>query len=71
MDQLAKMGPLSALSKLWNDLSPTQRVVVLSFVALSAVVMVLIGMAVSKPHMAVLFSGLESEDAGAIAQKLV
>jgi len=70
MDQLAKLGPLAALTKLWNDLSPAQRVVVLSFVALSAIAVVFIGMALSKPHMSVVFSGLESEDAGAIVQKL-
>ncbi len=70
MDQLAKLGPFAALSKLWNDLTPPQRVIVTAFVALSAAMVVLIGMVASRPRMTVLFSGLEKEDAGAIVQKL-
>ena len=70
MDQLAKLGPFVALSRLWNELSPGQRLVVGAFGAVSAVAVVLIGMAASKPRMSVMFSGLASEDAGAIVQKL-
>lgn len=70
MDQLAKLGPLAALNRLWNDLTPPQRVVVVSFIALSVALIALIGMVVSRPRMSVLFSGLEKEDAGAIVQKL-
>lgn len=70
MDQLSKIGPFAALSRLWNELSPAQRVVVTAFGAVSAVSVILIGMTLSKPRMAVLYSRLASEDAGAIAQKL-
>lgn len=70
MDQLSKLGPFAALSKLWNDLSPSQRVIVTVFVTLAGALVVLIGMVASRPRMSVLFSGLEKEDAGAIVQKL-
>lgn len=70
MDQLAKLGPFAALGKLWNDLSPAQRVVVTAFAGLSVALVILIGMIASRPRMSVLFSGLEKEDAGAIVQKL-
>lgn len=70
MDQLTKLGPLAALVKLWNDLTAPQRLVVIAFVSVSAVVVLFIAMAASKPRMAVLFSNLSQEDAGAIAQKL-
>jgi flagellar M-ring protein FliF len=70
MDQLNRFGPLASLSKLWNELNSTQRVIVASFGAVSVVTVILIGMFASRPRMAVLFSGLESEDAGAIVQKL-
>lgn len=70
MDQLMKLGPFAALSKLWNDLSSAQRAVVVAFVALAVVVGTFTAIIASRPRMAVLFSGLESEDAGAIAQKL-
>ncbi len=70
MDQLSNFGPFAALSKLWNELSATQRVVVLAFAAVSLVTVIVIGMAASRPRMGVLFSGLEAADAGAIVQKL-
>lgn len=70
MDQLMKLGPFAALSKLWTDLSSAQRAVVVAFIALAIVVGTFTAIMASKPRMAVLFSGLESEDAGAIAQKL-
>lgn len=70
MDQLMKLGPFAALSKLWTDLSSAQRAVVVAFIALAVVVGTFTAIMASKPRMAVLFSGLESEDAGAIAQKL-
>ena len=70
MDQLLKLGPFAALSKLWNDLSSAQRAIIVAFIALAIVVGTFTAMIASKPRMAVLFSGLESEDAGAVAQKL-
>jgi len=70
MDQFMKLGPFAALSKLWNDLSGAQRAIIAAFVALAIVVGVFTTVIASKPRMAVLFSGLESEDAGAIVQKL-
>lgn len=70
MDQLSKLGPFAALSKLWNDLTAPQRLVVIAFISVSAVVVMFIAMTASKPRMAVLFSNLSQEDAGAIAQKL-
>lgn len=70
MDQLVKLGPFAALSRLWNEFSAPQRVVVAAFAAVSLVTVVVIGVVASKPRMAVLFSGLEAEDAGAIVQKL-
>jgi flagellar M-ring protein FliF len=70
MDQLKNLGPLAALGRLWNQLNSSQRVVVAAFAAVSIVAMVVIGMVASKPRMAVLFSRLEPEDAGAICQKL-
>lgn len=70
MEQLAKMGPFAALSKLWNDLSPGQRTLAAAFIALSVAVVAVAAMIATKPRMAVLFSGLESADAGAITQKL-
>lgn len=70
MDQLAKLGPFAALGKLWNDLSPSQRVLAIAFVVLSVAVVGFATVIASKPRMSVLFSGLETEDAGAIVQKL-
>ncbi|MDH7602694.1 MAG: flagellar basal-body MS-ring/collar protein FliF [Armatimonadota bacterium] len=70
MNQLSKLGPFAALSKLWGELSPPQRLVVAAFSAVSLASLVLIGVVASKPRMSVLFSGLTSEDAGAIVQKL-
>ena len=70
MEQLAKLGPFAALSKLWNDLSPAQRALVAAFIALSVAVAGFAAVIAAKPRMSVLFSGLEAEDAGAIAQKL-
>lgn len=70
MDQLKNLGPFAALGKLWNDLSGGQRAMVAAFVAVAIVVGTFVAMIASKPRMAVLFSGLAGEDAGAIAQKL-
>ncbi len=70
MEQLAKLGPFAALSKLWNDLRPAQRALIAAFIALSVAVGGFAAVIASRPRMSVLFSGLESEDAGAIAQKL-
>ncbi|MHB9037036.1 MAG: flagellar basal-body MS-ring/collar protein FliF [Armatimonadota bacterium] len=70
MDQITKSGPLAALAKLWSGLNSTQRVVVLAFGALAVALMLVVGMAATKPRMSVLFSGLAQEDAGAIVQKL-
>lgn len=70
MDQLMKLGPFAAIGRLWNDLSSAQRAMVVAFVGLAVVVGTLAALIASKPRMAVLFSGLTAEDAGAIAQKL-
>ena len=70
MDSLTKSGPLAVLIKLWEQLTPAQRVVVTAFAALSVALVIFIASAATKPRMAVLFSGLASEDAGAIVQKL-
>lgn len=70
MDQLNKFGPFAALSNLWGQLTGAQRAMVLSFAGLAVVVVVLTASVASKPKMAVMFSGLDSEDAGAIVQKL-
>ncbi len=70
MDQLKNLGPFAALGKLWNDLGGGQRAMVAAFVAVAIVVGTFVAMIASKPRMAVLFSGLAGEDAGAIAQKL-
>jgi len=65
-----KLGPFAAIARLWNDLSSAQRAVVVAFIALAVVVGTFTALIASKPRMAVLFSGLASEDAGAIVQKL-
>ena len=70
MDQLMKLGPFAAIGRLWNDLSSAQRAVVTAFVALAVVVGTFTALIASRPRMAVLFSGLASEDAGAIVQRL-
>lgn len=70
MDQIMKMGPFAALGKLWSELSSAQRAMVLAFIAVAIVVGTFVAMIASKPRMAVLFSGLAGEDAGAITQKL-
>lgn len=70
MDQLMKLGPFAAIGRLWNDLSSAQRAVVTAFVGLAVVVGTFTALIASKPRMAVMFSGLASEDAGAIVQKL-
>ena len=70
MDQLGKLGPFAALARLWNELSPAQRIVVAVFGVVAVAAVIMIGNVASKPRMAVLFSGLAAEDAGAIVQKL-
>lgn len=70
MDQLAKLGPFVALSKLWKDLTGPQRVVVTAFITVALVVVGLVATVASKPRMSVLFSGLTQADAGTIVQKL-
>ncbi len=70
VNQLSKFGPFAALSKLWGELSAPQRLVVAAFSGVAFASLVLIGVVASKPRMTVLFSGLTSEDAGAIVQKL-
>jgi flagellar M-ring protein FliF len=70
MNQLTKMGPIAAMIRLWNELTPAQRAVVMTFAAVSVVAVIMISIYVSKPKMSVLFSNLEQEDAGAIVQKL-
>jgi len=70
MDQLMKLGPFAAIARLWKDMSVAQRAVVTAFIALAVVIGTFTAMIASKPRMAVLFSGLASEDASAIVQKL-
>jgi flagellar M-ring protein FliF len=70
VEQLSKWGPFVGLTKLWNQLTQPQRIVVVAFLAVSFVATIFIGSVASKPRMTVLFSGLTAEDAGAIVQKL-
>ncbi len=70
MDQFAKLGPVTALLKLWNELTAAQRVVVTAFAILGMALLVVGISNLTKPRMAVMFSNLSQEDAGAIVQKL-
>ncbi len=70
MDQFTKLGPVQAMTRFWGALSNTQRFVTTVFIAVSIVLLLIVSMLATKPKMAVLFSGLESNDAGSIVSKL-
>ncbi len=70
MDQLTKFGPIQAMARFWGALSNTQRFVTTVFIATSAVLLVVVSVVATRPKLEVLFSGLESADAGAIVSKL-
>ncbi|MHB0912671.1 MAG: flagellar basal-body MS-ring/collar protein FliF [Armatimonadota bacterium] len=70
MEQIMKFGPLQAIVKFWERLSGTQRFVTVVFVSLSIVLLVVVSVVATRPKMSVLFSGLESEDAGTVVSKL-
>lgn len=70
MEQFAKFGPFAAVKNIWDELSASQRVVVITFGILGVAIILMVASAATKPRMAVLFSNLESDDAGAIVQKL-
>ena len=70
MDQFTKLGPVTALMKLWNELTAAQRVVVTAFAILGMALLVVGVSNLTKPRMSVMFSNLSQEDAGAIVQKL-
>ncbi len=70
MDQFRNFGPIAAILKFWDGLSSAQKATLAAFMSLTIVLLVVVSVVISKPTMAVLFSGLEPEDASAIAQKL-
>ena len=70
MNRLSDFGPIAALMKLWRDLTPSQRVVVVSFAVVALIAVSLVGTRLTTTRMAVLFSGLEPADAAAIVAKL-
>lgn len=70
MDQFAKLGPMQAISKFWGTLNNTQRFMAVVFISTSVVLLLVVSVIATRPNMSVLFSGLESGDAGAIVAKL-
>jgi len=70
MDQLSKLGPVQATIKFWNSLAGSQKFVTVLFVVTSIALLGIVSVVATRPRMEVLFSGLEPEDAGAIAAKL-
>ena len=66
----SKLGPLQALIKFWGTLNSTQKFVCTAFISLSVVLLIIVSVVATKPHMGVLFSGLEGEDSGAVVAKL-
>ncbi len=65
-----KLGPLQALARFWGTLNNTQKFVSAAFLSVSIVLLGIVSVVASKPKMEVLFSGLQSNDAGAIIAKL-
>jgi flagellar M-ring protein FliF len=61
---------LNQILALWNRLSSTQKIVIISVVVSSVVGLVLLVSWANRPSFAVLYSQLSSEDAGAIVEKL-
>lgn len=70
MDQFSKLGPVQALIKFWGTLNNTQRFVTAVFISTSVVLLVVVAVVATRPSMAVLFTGLQPQDAGAIIAKL-
>ncbi|HOK54793.1 MAG TPA: flagellar basal-body MS-ring/collar protein FliF, partial [Armatimonadota bacterium] len=70
MDQLSKLGPMQAIAKFWGTLNSTQRFITAIFISTSVVLLLVVSLVATKPKMAVLFTGLESGDSGAIVAKL-
>lgn len=70
MNRLSEFGPIAALIKLWGDLTPSQRVVVISFTVVAIIAVSIVGSRLTQTRMGVLFSRLEAEDAAAIVAKL-
>jgi len=70
MNRLSEFGPIAALIKLWRDLTPSQRVVVISFILVALIAVSIVGSRLTKTRMGILFSNLEPADAQAIVAKL-
>lgn len=70
MEQFAAWGPVQAVRSFWNSLNSTQKTVSGIFLAASFVLLLVVSVVATKPRMGVLFSGLDSQDAGAIVAKL-
>lgn len=70
MNRLSEFGPIAALIKLWRDLTPSQRVVVIAFVLVALIAVSVVGSRLTKTRMGILFSNLEPADAQAIVAKL-
>lgn len=66
----SEFGPLKALKKFWGGLSSTQKLISSIFLSLSVVLLIVVSVVATRPQMAVLFSGLQANDAGAIISKL-
>ncbi|MGC8862898.1 MAG: flagellar basal-body MS-ring/collar protein FliF [Armatimonadota bacterium] len=61
---------LRSIQAFWNSLTGTQRFLTALFVGGSLVLLAAVSVFATRPRMAVLFSGLAPEDAGAIVAKL-
>jgi len=70
MDQMKNLAFLRGIVQFWGNLTGTQRFITIVFIVSSIVVLSLISMLATKPQMAVLFSGLQSEDSGTVVTKL-
>lgn len=70
MEQFAAWGPAQAVRSFWNSLNSTQKTVSVVFLAVSVGLLLVVSVVATKPRMGVLFSGLESQDAGSIVAKL-
>ncbi|MBN1193129.1 MAG: flagellar M-ring protein FliF, partial [Coriobacteriia bacterium] len=70
MEQFTKFGPIQAITRFWGTLSNTQRFVTAVFMAASLALLLVVSVVATRPKMEVLFSGLESNDAGTIVSKL-
>jgi len=70
MNQIRRLNPFQAFVKFWETLNTAQRFVTALFISLSIMLLCVISVVATRPQMAILFSGLEPEDAGAIIAKL-